>query len=262
MTPLSQVLWPSLWIALGLFTVIWMVSVIRRDASIVDMFWGPGFMVVAVVYAVLGHAHTPRAMLTLVLVAVWGLRLAVYIGWRGRGRGEDYRYREMREKAGKLFPWLSLVSVFWLQAAILWVVSWPLAAATRGEIPSGLTWLDGLGTLLWVVGFIFEAGGDLQLARFKADPANRGRVLDAGFWRYTRHPNYFGDACVWWGLTLIALAAGGPLWVLVSPVLMTFLLMRVSGVTLLEKNLQRTKPAYRDYVRRTSAFFPWPPGAE
>lgn len=259
MTPLSQILWPGLWVALGLFTFIWLVSVIRRDASIVDVFWGPGFIVVALLYAVLGHADTPRAILALVLVTVWGLRLAVHIGWRSRGRGEDYRYREMREKAGALFPWLSLVSVFWLQAIILWVVSWPLGMATRREIPSGLTWLDGFGAFLWIVGFIFEAGGDLQLARFKADSANRSRVLDTGLWRYTRHPNYFGDACVWWGLTLIALAAGGPLWIVVSPLLMTFLLLKVSGVTLLEKGLTQTKPAYRDYVRRTSAFFPWPP---
>jgi len=196
-------------------------------------------------------------------VALWGLRLGAYLLRRKWGEPEDHRYAAMRARWGeRRFPWLSLVIVFWLQAVILWVVSWPLFQAVRADRPAGLTWLDGVGVVLFVVGFVFETVGDWQLARFKADPANRGRVMDLGLWRYTRHPNYFGECVLWWGFGLIALATGfaEAWWTLVSPVVMTFLLLRVSGVSLLEETIEERRPGYREYVRRTNAFVPGRPG--
>jgi steroid 5-alpha reductase family enzyme len=245
--------------ALALMTLVWLASLPRRDVSIVDIFWGLGFVLVAWVYYVEGPRETPRQLLAPLLVTLWGVRLAGYIFWRNRGKGEDYRYAAMREKRGGAFAWLSLPIVFWLQAALLWVVAMPLLQVQLESRPAELTWIDGLGLVLFAIGFFFEAVGDLQMARFKADPGNRGKVLDRGLWRWTRHPNYFGDAMVWWGLTALGLATPGSSWILVSPALMTFLLMRVSGVALLERGLQETKPQYRDYVRRTSSFLPRPP---
>ncbi len=245
--------------AASLMTLVWLVSLARRDASIIDVFWGLGFVLVAWIYFAATDVATIRRVLVPALVSLWGVRLSLYILWRNWGKGEDYRYRAMREKNPSVFPWLSLVTVFWLQAVLLWVISIPLLLAQRAPSPHGLIWLDWLGLVFFVIGFAFEAGGDWQLARFKADPANEGKVMDRGFWRYTRHPNYFGDAMVWWGLFLFAAATPGSLWTVYSPVLMTVLLVKVSGAALLEKGLTETKPKYRDYVQRTSAFFPWFP---
>ena len=255
----SNALLLGLAVALGLMTLVWLVSLPKRDASIIDIFWGVSFVLLAWVYYAQGSQQGLRQHLVPILVTIWGFRLAVFIAWRNRGHGEDYRYAAMRQKFGAKFPWLSLVIVFWLQAALAWVIAMPLFQVQRVAEPLALTWLDGLGLTLFLVGLFFEAVGDGQMARFKADPGNRGKVLDHGLWRYTRHPNYFGDATLWWGLSCFALATPGSLWILVSPVLMTFLLLRVSGVALLEKGLQKTKPAYADYAHRTSAFFPRPP---
>jgi steroid 5-alpha reductase family enzyme len=254
--------WPPLAVSLaavlGLTTLVWLASLVRRDASIIDVFWGLGFVLAAWIYLGAG-ARTGRGALVAALVTLWGLRLSLHILWRNWGRGEDYRYREMRERSPSSFPLRSLLSVFWLQGLLLWALSTPLHAAQRAE-PASLTPVDALGIALVLVGFAFEAGGDSQLARFKRDPANAGKVMDRGLWRYTRHPNYFGDAVVWWGFFCFAAAAGG-YWTLYSPLLMTLLLLRVSGVALLEKRLRHTKPEYRAYAERTSAFFPWFPGA-
>ena len=244
--------------ALALMTLVWVASLAKRDASIIDIFWGLGFVVLGWVYFASGPQQGWRQLLVPGLVTLWGLRLAIYIGWRNHGKGEDYRYAAMRRRYGDRFPWLSLFIVFWLQAALLWLISWPLYQVQRVPAP-GLTWLDGLGLALFFVGLFFESVGDFQMARFKSDPAHRGQVFDRGLWRYTRHPNYFGDATLWWGLACFAFATPDSTWTLLSPVLMTVLLLRVSGVALLEKGLSQTKPAYADYVRRTSAFFPRPP---
>jgi steroid 5-alpha reductase family enzyme len=193
------------------------------------------------------------------LVSVWGIRLAGYIAWRSRGKEEDYRYAAMREARGPSFVWRSLFTVFWLQAVLLWVVAMPLLQVQRVLEPHSLGALDLLGLLLFAVGLFFESVGDYQMARFKSEPANRGRVMDRGLWRYTRHPNYFGDAMVWWGVGCMALATPGSSWALVGTAVMTWLLMRVSGVTLLEKDIANRRPAYRDYVMDTNAFFPGPP---
>lgn len=239
---------------------LWLVSLALKDSSIVDIFWGPGFILVSGVYLALApDGYAPRRLLLLALVIVWGLRLALHIGARNACRGEDFRYRRWRQNAGPRWGWYSLFKVFLLQGAVMWLVSMPLLAGLSAPVPDRLTPLDLLGGLVWAVGFVFEALGDWQLRRFRADPANAGQVMRAGLWRYTRHPNYFGDALVWWGLFLIAAGTPGGWLTVFSPLLMTYLLRRVSGVTLLEESLRRTRPGYADYIASTSAFFPRPP---
>ncbi len=235
--------------------VTWLVSVFRRDVSIVDVTWSLMFLAAAAAYY-LATDPGPRAVLVLVLVSLWALRLAGYIAWRGHGEPEDYRYRTIRANNQPGFAWKSLYLVFGFQALLAWIISLPLLAAINGV--ASLGWLDAFGIALWLTGMVFEAGADLQLARFKADPANRGKVLDSGLWRFSRHPNYFGNFCIWWGFYLLALAAGG-WWTVVSPLLMTLLLLKVSGVALLEQTIGERRPRYREYVRNTNAFFPGPP---
>ena len=244
---------------MSMMLVLWLVSLAIKNASIVDIFWGAGFAVIALVAFTLTDGYAPRKMLITGLAVIWGLRLATHIGWRNHGKGEDFRYQAMRKRSRDRFALVSLYTVFGLQGVLMWVISLPLQFAQLAREPARLTWLDYLGAVLWLIGFSFEAIGDWQLARFKADPANKGKVMDRGLWAYTRHPNYFGDALLWWGFFLIALATPGGLWTVISPVLMTTLLMKVSGVALLEKTLVKTRPEYQGYVRRTSAFFPLPP---
>jgi steroid 5-alpha reductase family enzyme len=254
----------------GAAFLTWVPSVFLRNVAIVDGLWSLMFLFAAATYwytapgfdAPTGGLHEPapgiveRRELVLALVGVWALRLSVYITARNWGHGEDRRYQAIRARNDPGFTFKSLYLVFLFQALLAWVISLPLLGAILGVRPLG--WLDYAGVALWVVGMVFEAGGDWQLARFKADPANRGKVMDRGLWRYTRHPNYFGDFCVWWGFYLIAVSAGA-WWTLPGPLLMSVLLMRVSGVTLLEKDIGERRPAYADYVRRTNAFFPGPP---
>jgi steroid 5-alpha reductase family enzyme len=238
---------------------LWWVSLARRDASIVDIFWGPGFALVAAVAAWVGTGGDPaRGALSLAAVALWGLRLGAYLFWRNAGAGEDPRYQAMRRRHGERFGLVSLRTVFGLQAALMWTISLPVQVvhvSAGGPLGVG----DALGVLLFSVGLGFEAIGDWQLARWKRDPASRGQVLQTGLWRYTRHPNYFGDALVWWGLYAIAAGTPAGVWTLPSPLLMSFLLLRVSGVPLLERGLRKRRPGYAEYAARTSAFFPWPP---
>lgn len=244
---------------LGLMTTLWLVSLYLKDASIVDIFWGAGFVLSAWVYYALGPDGYPaRKLLAALLVTVWGLRLSIYIYQRNHGKGEDFRYREWRQQGGTSWWWQSLFKVFLLQGFLMWIISAPLLVSQSGAAPANLTILDGLGVLAWLVGFYFETMGDAQLARFKADPTNKGKLLNTGVWRYTRHPNYFGDAAQWWGFYLLAAAAGG-WWTVFSPLLMTFLLVRVSGAALLEKSMAARKPGYKEYMETTSAFIPWFP---
>ena len=239
----------------ALMVSVWLLSVVLRDASIVDIVWGLGFAVIAVVGSFLG-TETPRARLVLALAAIWGMRLAVHLFRRNAGKGEDYRYQAMRRRWGSRFGVVSLFTVFALQGVIMWVVSLPVQAAQTAT--GGFTVTDAAGAAVWLLGFAFESIGDEQLRRFKADPASQGRVMDSGLWRYTRHPNYFGDATLWWGLGIIG-AGTGAWWSLVGPLVMTVFLLRVSGVPLLERRMQRTRPGYAEYVRRTSSFLPLPP---
>lgn len=237
----------------------WAVATARRDVSIVDIVWGPAFAVVAVVGLVVGEGAGSRRVLLAVLVGVWGLRLGGYLAWRNLGHGEDRRYQRMRRHHAPHFWIVSLATVFLLQGVLVLVVSLPVQLAAGAVEPTGLGPLAALGTVLWLVGLAFEAVGDAQLARFKADPDNEGQVMDRGLWSWTRHPNYFGDACVWWGLFLVAAETGAGRWGVVGPLAMTVLLLRVSGVALLEKDIGRRRPGYAAYAERTSAFLPRPP---
>lgn len=246
-------------VVLGLMALLWLLSLLLRDSSIVDPFWGTGFVLVNWLYfALTPDGFLERKWLISILVTVWGLRLSIHLLRRNWGKGEDFRYRKWREENGTRWWWISFFKVFLLQGVLLWIISAPLLAAQISPTPDRLTLLDFAGAIVWGIGFFFEAVGDLQLTRFKANPANKGKVLNTGVWRYTRHPNYFGDATQWWGYYLIA-AAGGGFWTIWSPILMTALLLRVSGVALLEKTLVETKPQYREYAETTSAFVPWFP---
>ena len=245
--------------ALVLMILVWLISLIRRDASMVDSFWGLGFVLIAWLTHALTDGYGGRSLLLSLLVTVWGLRLAVYITWRNWGQGEDRRYQAMRAKHGDKFWLVSLGTVFTLQAGLMWVISLAVQLGQLEPQPAHFTWLDIVGVLVWYTGLMFEAGGDWQLARFKADPANRGKVMDQGFWAYTRHPNYFGEALIWWGIFLITLSTTVGVFAVISPILITYLLLKVSGVSLLERNLTKTKPQYQDYVARTNAFIPWFP---
>lgn len=239
----------------------WAVSVVRRDASLVDRLWGVTFILYAWVYAWLGDGAAAREVLLGVLVTVWGLRLTGYITWRNWGEGEDPRYRAMRERDPERFAVRSLFTIFWGQGLLAWVVAAPLLAAATDASPARLIWVDLLGGLLWMAGFFFEAVGDHELSRFLSHPANRGKVMDRGLWRYTRHPNYFGDATLWWGFGLVGLATGS-WWAVVGPVTMSVLIVKVSGVALTEERMSgegSSREGYDEYVRRTNAFFPGPP---
>ncbi len=237
--------------------VAWLISLPLRDASIMDVFWGLAFVVAAWTGLIVTGGVGFRSWLLASLTTIWGLRLAGYLAWRKWGQPEDHRYAALRRQYGERFWLVSLVVVFSLQAVILWVVALPLAAGTLGR--SELNWLDGVGMMLWLIGLTFESVGDFQLASFKTNPSSRGQVCDRGLWHYTRHPNYFGDFLVWWGIYLIAVAGGSAWWIIFSPLLMSLLLLRISGVGLLEKSLVQRTTGYRDYISRTSAFFPWPP---
>jgi steroid 5-alpha reductase family enzyme len=243
---------------LGAAFLAWLASVALLNVTLVDTLWPLLFVGAAFSFAgTAGAAFDGRAAVVLTLVTLWGLRLALYLGVRTFGHAEDRRYAEIRRRNEPGFTWKSLYLVFGLQAGLAWLISLPLLGAVAGA-PQPLSWLDGLGVLLWLAGWIFETVGDWQLRRFKADPASEGRVMDRGLWRYTRHPNYFGDFCVWWGFYLLAVAAGA-WWTVIGPALMSFLLLRVSGVSLLEKDIGTRRPGYAEYVRRTNAFFPGPP---
>ncbi len=246
-------------VILVLITLLWIVSLMLKNSSIVDIFWGAGFVVTTwVAFALTPDGFSTRRLFVSVLVTIWGLRLSLHILSRNWGTPEDFRYQVWRKEAGAAWWWCSFLKVFLLQGVLLWIISAPLLAAQIGAMPNQLTLLDYVAAPVWLIGFFFEAVGDWQLAQFKANPTNKGKLMNTGVWRYTRHPNYFGDSVQWWAYYLIALAAGGG-WTIFSPMIMTGLLMRVSGVTLLEKTLKETKPGYKVYVESTSEFIPWFP---
>lgn len=239
--------------------VAWLASLWLRDVSFVDSLWSLFFLLAAGVYAAFASEQSAAAWLAMALLAIWALRLSLHITVRNWGEPEDARYQQIRENNQPAFWFKSLYIVFGLQGLLAFIISVPLfyAVTYGGE----LTWLHGIATAVWVTGFIFEAGGDWQLMRFRQRRDSKRQVLDSGLWRYTRHPNYFGDACVWWGYWLFA-AAAGAWWTVFAPLLMTFLIVRVSGVAMLEKDIGDRRPEYADYIRRTSAFIPMPPKAK
>lgn len=243
----------------GLVTALWLLSVIIKNASIVDLFWGTGFVILNAFYIIKIGEFSPRHILMLVLVTVWGLRLSIYLAIRNIGKGEDFRYQEFRRKYGAhRYWWFSYFQTFLLQGVLMLIVSLPLLGISLGENSGTLNVLDYIGIAVWLLGFAFEAGGDYQLSQFKKNPNNKGQVLDSGFWKYTRHPNYFGDSAVWWAYAIICIASGGYGYI-VGSVVMTLLIIKVSGVAMLEKTLKTSKPQYKSYIEKTNAFLPWFP---
>jgi len=253
-----QVYLQGLLLIVVFFTIIWGLSVFLKNAGIVDIFWGAGFVLVGVFYFIITPDYSTRKILSVILTTIWGLRLSFHIMLRNIGKPEDYRYQEFRRHYGeKRYWWFSYFQVFLLQGFLLWLISAPLLASSFfTQKPFGF--IDIIALLVWITGFVFEAGGDWQLMRFKAKPENHGKLLTTGLWKYTRHPNYFGDAAVWWGFALLSVAAGCYL-PLLSALLMHWLLLRVSGVAMLERTLKNTKPGFEDYMKNTNAFFPWIP---
>ncbi len=249
----------ALYVIFTVMCLLWIVSIFIRNVSIVDIFWGIGFVITCCVYFISTPPHGSRNILIMTLVTLWGLRLAIFLAWRNAGKGEDFRYREFRKKYGeKRYWWISFFQTFLLQGLLMWLISAPLLGSQYLHQERALRILDFIAVIIWVIGISFEAGGDFQLARFRSDPANKGKVLNYGFWKYTRHPNYFGDSAVWWAYALFSVSAGSYLPAFGS-LLMTLLIIKVSGVALLEKSLSEKKPQYREYIEKTSAFFPWFP---
>lgn len=242
----------------ALFVAVWLLSLPLRDASIVDIFWGLAGATAAWTVFIVSGAESNRSMILVGIVTLWGTRLALHIGVRNFGKNEDYRYQNFRRNSPIPFWIYSLFQVFLLQGTIMWLLSFPVFVTIYADAPAGFGWLDFIGIAIFVIGFLFEAIGDWQLLRFKRNPANKGKVFDTGLWRYTRHPNYFGESLVWWGIYLIALAAGA-WWTIFAPIMMTFILLKISGVSMLEKTIEERRPDYAEYKRRTSAFIPLPP---
>lgn len=255
-----MVFWVAALVIAGMMLAVWAISVAVRDAGIVDILWGFGFVVVAWVSWLVTEGHGVRAALLVFMATAWGLRLAIHLAFRNIGQEEDFRYRSMRRRAGDRFWITSLIRVFGLQAAAMWVMSLPLmlgiSAGDRGWTP---LWV--IGMVVFLIGFGFEAVGDWQLTRFKANPANAGKLMDRGLWRYSRHPNYFGDATAWWGIGLVAASTLMGIVGLIAPALITWILVKVSGVPMVEHRMTKTRPGYQEYIQRTSSFVPRRPKA-
>lgn len=262
MESLIAVLGTNLLIVMTLMAALWMISIPLRDVSFIDSFWALGMVLVAGTTYVMVDGNANRQQLLLVLTAAWGLRLGLHLFLRWRREGPDRRYVALLAKAPGNPHLFSLQKVFLTQGPLLWLVALPVQLGQLDSVPAALGPLAMAGAALAVIGLLFETVGDWQLARFKADPASEGQVMDRGLWRYTRHPNYFGDACVWWGLYLIAAETASGRWAIISPIFLTFILIKWSGAALLERRLKRSRPGYADYIERTSGFFPWPPKRE
>jgi steroid 5-alpha reductase family enzyme len=249
----------SISVLMIILTALWLISLVIKDASIIDIFWGFGFVIVGWLYAIQQEWAEMgiRNFILLGLITVWGLRLAIYLAIRNLGKGEDYRYAQWRKENGKSWWWLSFIRVFALQGFLLWIISaiYLPALSIHGE----LVFWDYLGIGFWLIGFFFEAVGDWQMMQFKKHPTNKGKVMDQGLWKYTRHPNYFGDTMIWWGFFFFGLTHPQGVYYIFCPVIMTFFLINVSGVAMLEEGLKKTKPHYAEYIRRTSTFLPWWP---
>ncbi len=243
--------------AINLFAFAgWIICTLRSNVTLVDSMWGLFFMLASMVYAHESSSISQRAGIVLALVAIWALRLSVYLTWRNWGPHEDHRYIAIRKNNEPNFWIKSLYIVFGLQALLAWLISLPLLGAIHAT--KAIIWVDFVGIAFWLLGFLWESIADWQLVQFKAQSGNKGKVMDTGLWRFSRHPNYFGEFCIWWGYGLIALSAGA-WWSIPAPLLMTMMLLKVSGVALLEKDIGERRPGYAEYIRCTNAFLPWLP---
>jgi len=255
---LTDAIWNSAIIILCYMTLVFAIALIRKDNSIVDIAWGLGFVVVALSILLLNGEFTSRQLLVTTLVAVWGLRLAISIYMRNRGRGEDFRYRKWRQEWGRYWVVRSYLQVFILQGFMMLLIATPFIIINSSDGGGSLYWLDILGVSIWLLGFLFETIGDYQLRQFVTNADNKGKVLDTGLWRYSRHPNYFGEVVQWWGIFIIALAVPHGWLGVFGPLTITLLILKVSGVPLLERTLAKN-PDYQEYAKRTSVFIPLPP---
>ncbi|MDY6904337.1 MAG: DUF1295 domain-containing protein [Thermodesulfobacteriota bacterium] len=249
----------NLMAAAGLMLTGWLISLKTRNVTIADSLWGPGFVLIAWLTFFRADGALPRQVALTLMVTLWGLRLFLHLHTRNRGKGEDPRYVQWREKHGRRFWLVSLYKVFLVQALFQWLISLGVQYGQIPDTPAGLIWLDWLGITLWGTGLIIEASADWQLARFIADPANKGQVMDRYLWRYSRHPNYFGESLTWWGIFITVLSVPWGAWTVISPMVITYTLLRLTGVTLMEETIFKDNPDYRAYIERTSAFIPWFP---
>lgn len=255
---IADIILTNLVAILAFFSLAWIISLIVKDASIADVFWGLGFILVSLLTYIYFQGYTVRATLIVVLILLWGLRLSVYIFYRKRGKGEDPRYTAMRNKNPGSFWIISLFKVFWLQGFLLILISLSAQIGIAADTPSKIVITDYIGSIIWFTGFIFETVADIQLYTFINNPANAGKVMNKGLWYYSRHPNYFGESLMWWGIFIIALPVPYGIITIISPLLITYMLLKVSGVTLLESSLKERRPEYVEYIKTTSAFVPLP----
>ena len=262
MMTLTEILLLNLAAVILVMVAGWVISLKFDNVTIVDSLWGLGFVLIAWMTFFLSPGFAGRNTLITVLTTVWGLRLSIYLSCRNWGKGEDPRYGQWRQKSGARFRWVSLFKVFLLQAAFLWVISLVLQIGQTAVTPTRFTWLDLAGGALWLVGFFFESVGDFQLARFKAKDANKGKVMDRGLWAYTRHPNYFGEFMIWWGFYLITLSTTAGWWTVISPIVVSTVLLKMTGIPLTEQATRKSRPGYGEYIQRTNAFFPGLPRKE
>ncbi len=245
-------------VLLAYFFIFFVIAQIVHNNSIVDIAWGLGFVLVGAYSLIIEGYFTTRGLLVVLLVALWGPRLAYYIGLRNIGKPEDYRYVNFRKRWGNKFPKVkAFFHVFFLQGVLMYVISLPIIVINKST-ETGLRWIDFIGIVIWVIGYVFEVVGDYQLKQFKANPKNKGKIIESGLWKFTRHPNYFGEATMWWGIFFLASSVENGFPTVVSPIVITLLLLFVSGVPLLEKKYKDHRD-YQNYAKRTSKFFPWFP---
>lgn len=237
----------------------WGVSVYQRNVTIVDSLWGMGFVLIVWLTMLQVEGYRGRQLLIVGLTTLWGIRLTLYLTWRNHGKGEDPRYEKWRQTSGDRFWLTSLFKVFLLQAFFLWLIALVIQVGQVSRVPERLGIFDFIGTLVWTIGFVFESLGDWQLARFKSNPDNRRKVMDRGLWRYSRHPNYFGESLIWWGLFIIVMSNPQNWWTVLSPATITLVLLKMTGVPLTETLILEKRPGYMDYIKHTSVFLPWVP---
>lgn len=247
---------------IAMMIIGWLISLWYRNVSVVDSLWGFGFVLIVWITFFLADGFIGRRALIAILVTVWGMRLSIYLGWRNWGAGEDRRYGRWRKESGGRFWFVSLFKVFLLQAVFLWTISIVLQYGQFAPTPGRFSGLDILGMSVWAIGFFLEVVADGQLTRFKAKPDNEGKVMDRGLWAYSRHPNYFGEFLIWWGFFLMTLSTDNSWWTVVSPLVITAVLLKMTGIPLTERSIVDHRPAYREYIERTRAFFPWFPKKE
>ena len=265
MMALVQPLLINLAAIMAAMVLLWRISVAIKDVSFIDAVWAYGMVGLTLLTAALlpGGPVGPHSWAILFLTVIWGLRLGTHLLIRWRRLGRDPRYDRIvggaMKKKGWSFSKTALIMVFATQGPLLWTVSLPAQAGLLSDAGGAIGGIGAIGIALAVIGIGFESLGDLQLEAFRGNPANHGKALDTGLWRYTRHPNYFGDACTWWGIWLVAISGGAGLWTAIGPVFLTFTLVKWSGAALLEKGLKKTRPGYAEYIAKTSSFIPWPP---